>query len=73
MIHDLEAALENVKVLSGLLSTCCYCKKIEDDAGNWNRIEDYISTHSDAKFSHTYCPECLRLHFPDIADDILRK
>lgn len=54
----LEAALEDVKTLSGLLPICSNCKKIRDDEGYWNQIEGYIQKHSDVTFSHGICSEC---------------
>lgn len=63
-IGQLEKALDDVKVLSGLLPICAYCKKIRDDKGYWQQIEEYISTHSDADFSHSICPDCIKKHFP---------
>ncbi|MBU1345024.1 MAG: hypothetical protein KKE44_23250 [Proteobacteria bacterium] len=56
---DLKKTLEEVKTLSGLLPICAQCKKIRDDKGYWNQIEGYIQKHSEAKFSHGMCPECL--------------
>ncbi len=58
LIKELQEALKNIKVLSGLLPICAHCKKIRDDKGYWNKIEGYIQTHSEAKFSHGMCPEC---------------
>ncbi len=58
LISDLQAALANVKTLSGLLPICAWCKKIRDDQGYWEKVESYISRHSDAKFTHGMCPEC---------------
>jgi hypothetical protein len=55
---ELQEALEEVKKLSGLLPICSNCKKIRDDQGYWNRIETYISSHSEADFSHGLCPDC---------------
>lgn len=55
---DLRAALAEVKTLSGLLPICYDCKRIRDDGGYWNRLEKYITRHSNAKFSHGLCPEC---------------
>lgn len=55
---ELRTALNEVKNLSGLLPICASCKKIRDDQGYWNRLETYISKHSEAQFSHGYCPEC---------------
>ena len=57
-LRDLNAALQEVKKLSGLLPICASCKKIRDDKGYWNQIESYIEKHSDALFSHGICEEC---------------
>lgn len=57
-MHKLEAALKDVKKLSGLLPICSNCKKIRDDNGYWGQIESYIRDHSEAEFSHGICPEC---------------
>jgi len=53
-----------VKQLSGLLPICASCKKIRDDGGYWNQLEQYISDHSDVGFSHGICPECMETQFP---------
>jgi phosphoserine phosphatase RsbU/P len=57
-VAELEAALARVKILSGLLPMCCYCKKIRVDDSYWQQLEAYISDHSDATFSHGICPTC---------------
>ncbi len=64
--RDLEAAIKQIKTLSGLLPICSHCKKIRDDKGYWNQIEGYIQSHSDAKFSHGICQECAKKHYPDM-------
>ena len=56
--RDLNNALGNVKELSGLLPICAYCKKIRDDRSYWHQVEAYISSRTDAKFSHSFCPDC---------------
>lgn len=56
--RELSDALSHVKTLRGLLPICCMCHKIRDDQNYWHRVESYISSHSDAVFSHSYCPEC---------------
>ncbi|HIJ87753.1 MAG TPA: response regulator [Desulfuromonadales bacterium] len=55
---ELEAALERVKQLEGIIPICSYCKKIRDDQQTWQQLETYISNHSEAVFSHGMCPEC---------------
>lgn len=57
-VHDLEQALTQIKHLQGLLPICCYCKKIRDDRNYWRQVEEYLSAHSDIKFSHGICPKC---------------
>jgi PleD family two-component response regulator len=56
--RKLQAEIETVKTLRGLLPICCVCKKIRDDEGYWKQIEEYISANTDAEFSHGYCPDC---------------
>lgn len=63
LVKDYRAALIQVKTLKGLLPICSICKKIRDDKGNWNQIENYISTHTDASFTHSICPHCAREHY----------
>lgn len=65
LILELGVALSKVKQLSGLLPICSYCKKIRDDKGAWTQLESYIHKHSEAKFSHGICEECVTKHFPD--------
>ncbi len=66
----LENAREKIKVLGGLLPICSSCKKIRDDEGYWNQIESYIRDHSEADFSHSICPDCARMLYPDLYDDL---
>jgi transcriptional regulator with GAF, ATPase, and Fis domain len=66
LIKELHTALEEVKILQGILPICSYCKKIRDDKGYWNQIEDYIRKHSDAEFSHSICKKCAEKHYPDL-------
>ncbi len=65
LITKLQAALDKVKLLSGLLSTCAYCKKIRDADGVWQPLERYISEHSEASFSHGICPDCIHKLYPE--------
>jgi PAS domain S-box-containing protein len=64
LIEKLGKALDRVNLLNGLLPICSHCKKIRDDKGYWNQIENYIRKHSEAEFSHSICPECIRQLYP---------
>ena len=65
LILELKKALSEIKILSGLLPICSYCKKIRNDEGYWEQIEGYIKERSLADFSHGICPECTKIHFPE--------
>jgi K+-sensing histidine kinase KdpD len=58
-----RAARVRVQMLEGILPTCCVCKDIRNDDGQWERIETYVSRHSAAKFSHGICPPCAEKHY----------
>jgi len=58
-VCELEGALAHVKTLQGILPICMYCHNIRTDSESWERIDSYISDHSDAEFSHSICPDCL--------------
>lgn len=65
---ELEKALEQVKVLSGIIPICAWCNKIRNDSGYWDQLEHYISEHSGADFSHGVCPECFEKQRKEIED-----
>jgi K+-sensing histidine kinase KdpD len=64
--RSIWATLEEVKMLKGFLPICSSCKNIRDDRGYWEKIELYIEQHSDAEFTHTLCPDCMKKLYPDI-------
>ncbi|HSU53159.1 MAG TPA: response regulator [Candidatus Dormibacteraeota bacterium] len=47
-----------VKHLAGLLPICACCKKVRDDQNYWHQVETFLTVHTDARFSHSYCPDC---------------
>ncbi|OQX08054.1 MAG: hypothetical protein BWK76_24090 [Desulfobulbaceae bacterium A2] len=68
-LDKLQAALQNIKTLHGLLPICSSCKKIRDDKGYWNHLEVYIRDHSDADFTHSLCPDCITKLYPTLKLD----
>lgn len=69
LLGELKDALAQVKTLSGLLPICAACKKIRDDGGYWHQVEVYIQRHSQAAFTHGFCPDCLRSLYPEYAPE----
>lgn len=66
LVLELQEALAKVKLLSGLLPICAWCKKIRNDEGYWEQMEIYISKNSEAGFSHSICPECMEKRYPEL-------
>ena len=66
LVTELGKALAEVRSLSGLLPICTHCKRIRDDEGGWERLEEYISERSEAEFSHSLCPDCLQKHYGEL-------
>ncbi len=55
-----------LRQLAGLLPICSVCKKVRDDRNYWHQVESYISEHSDAQFTHGYCPDCFQKMLRDV-------
>ena len=61
----LKQALDELKIMKGIIPICSNCKKIRDDKGYWNILETFIEKHSDALFSHSVCPKCMKELYGD--------
>ena len=62
MINDVT----ELKLLRGIIPICAKCKQIRDDQGFWSQIEAYLSTHTEADFSHSICPDCIEEIYPEV-------
>ena len=62
--QDLERALREVKVLRGLIPICAKCRRVRTDNGDWQYLEEYIQSHSEAEFSHGICQVCMKEVYP---------
>lgn len=56
--QQFEQVLAGVKQLQGLLPICAWCKRVRDGQDYWRQIEDYITSYSNATFTHSICPDC---------------
>ncbi|HVH71738.1 MAG TPA: hypothetical protein VNB49_11590 [Candidatus Dormibacteraeota bacterium] len=73
LIWELQQTVARLNILTGVLTICASCKKIQNEEGNWQQIERYLRGRSQVEFSHGMCPECTRLWFPEQdSDDSLR-
>jgi hypothetical protein len=68
--HVTRQAVE-IRVLEGLLPICAFCKRIRTSEQKWQQIESYIVEHSEASFTHGFCPDCMKQHYGEFYDKIL--
>ena len=59
-------AAAEIRVLRGMLPICASCKKIRYGEDEWESLEGYISSHSEATFTHSLCPECFARYYAEI-------
>jgi len=58
--HDeLMQTHAEVQTLSGLLPICAWCKKVRDDDGYWQQVDEYFCRHSNVRFTHGVCQDCM--------------
>lgn len=69
LIDEVRRQAEEIKILRGILPICMHCKKIRTPEQQWQSIEAYITEHSEAQFSHTFCPECGRKYYAEFLED----
>lgn len=63
-VKELQDKVDHIKRLQGIIPICMHCHKIRNDEESWERIEQYITEHTEAKLSHGICPECVEEHYP---------
>jgi PAS domain-containing protein len=54
VIEDISEIAE----LRRMIPICARCKKVQDDAESWTRIETFFNDHWGVEFSHGLCPDC---------------
>ena len=71
--RDVTPLKREIEQLRGMLPICANCKNIRDEKGYWQKIEKYITDHSEAIFTHGLCPKCIKKLYPKLASKILEK
>jgi len=67
LLKELQTALGKIKTLRGLIPICASCKKIRNDKGFWQQVEEYVSEHTEADFSFGICEDCLAKLYPEFS------
>jgi len=63
--RELKMANEKIQTLSGLIPICSKCKKVRNDDGYWQEVEDYVTAHTEADFTHGICTDCVKELYPE--------
>ena len=58
--EELMQTRAEVQTLSGLLPICAWCKKVRDDDGYWQQVDEYFCRHSSVRFTHGVCVDCVQ-------------
>ena len=69
LITELTDSMSKIKILSGLLPICAGCKKIRNDKGYWEQVENYLKAHAGIEFTHGFCPDCLVRLYPEFVNE----
>jgi hypothetical protein len=64
---ELQRAHSEIRILRGLLPVCAHCRKVRTETGTWENMERFVAEHSEAQFSHGFCPDCIAQHYPEVA------
>ncbi|MBI5805373.1 PAS domain S-box protein [candidate division TA06 bacterium] len=67
LLKELQTALGKIKTLRGLIPICANCKKIRNDEGFWQQVEEYVSEHTEADFTFGICEDCLGKLYPEFS------
>ena len=70
LLSDLSAALEEIEMLQKIVPICSNCKKIRNNNGEWETVEYYLKNQIGADFSHSLCPSCTKLFYPEASENI---
>jgi len=67
---DLQSAQAEVERLSQqMLPICAFCRRVRDGDGDWYTLEEYLSRHTQADFTHGICPECRIANYPAVSPE----
>lgn len=65
--EELRRAVSEVRELSAMLPICAWCRKVRDDSGYWQKIEEYFKVRGQVRFTHGICEPCREKNFGPVA------
>lgn len=58
LLMELDRKMKEIKTLRGLIPICAWCRKIRNEKGYWQSVEEYLAEQTDAAFTHGMCETC---------------
>jgi len=49
---------------------CAWCKKLRDDQGYWQLLEEFLARRAGVTVTHGICPDCRAQHFANTGTDL---
>ncbi|MBN2713307.1 MAG: hypothetical protein JXR97_12880 [Planctomycetes bacterium] len=72
--------INRINVLEGVIPICSKCHKVRIkndgtiiDPNAWIDINEFIYDRTDAQLSHSMCPDCLKVEYPDTYNRLQKK
>ncbi|HEU4427449.1 MAG TPA: PAS domain S-box protein [Myxococcota bacterium] len=59
LVAELERALQRSETLQGRIAMCASCKDVKNERGEWERVDEFLASHTRAELSHGMCPRCI--------------
>jgi hypothetical protein len=59
--------ITEITSLREIIPICANCKKIRDSQELWNSLEHYFDRFMGVDFTHSLCPDCVRILYPELA------
>jgi len=66
--QEISKINKRVDELRSILPKCSYCDNVRLADETWVSIEEYLSKKQSTAVSHGICPNCVKIHFPDLLD-----
>lgn len=70
---QLEETAEKIRTLATLIPICSHCRKVRDEERRWSTLERLVQAKTGSRFTHGICPDCVREHYPDAAEELLAR
>lgn len=59
-ITELKSEEKETADLRRLLPTCAWCRRVQNERGEWELVEEHLAKVKDSKAAHGLCPNCHR-------------